>query len=431
MDMDTTVRLIVLFAVMLTLLFMKVPIFMALGGSAVIYAVVFPGSVPIAVFTQSLAQGIGKESYLAIVFYLLMGEVMSCGGISRRLVELGEAAIGWVHGSLSHINVLASVVFAAVSGSANADTAAIGSLLIPAMKKQGYPAGYAAAVTEMSSIISSIIPPSGGLVILAVFMNTSARKMLTAGLIPGLCVGAIELVVSYVISRRRNFPRTPWAGWGNLWYHFRRNILALLLPLGTVICLLGGIGTVTEIGALSAFFAFVIAFCYKEMDLKTMVKCFINCTVLTGRVLCSVATAGVFVWIISSMGAANKIANMIANSGLSSSALLFLCIIILLFAGMLLNVNVLLTVIVPVMVPSIMAAGIDTLHFGIIAMIICQMGVNTPPVGSLIYLTASIAECPATEVIKESIPYLLALFAFLAVLVFFPQIITFLPGLLV
>ena len=425
-DMLLIIKLCILFGAMLCLLFLKVPIFMSLAGAAILYAMAFPGSVPLSVFSQSLAQGIGKETYICIIFYFLLGEVMNCGGITNRIVNLGRAAIGWIPGYLSHINVIASVIFAGVSGSANADTAAIGSLMIPMMKEEGYPAGYAAAVTEMSSVIGPIIPPSSGLVMLAVYMNCSARKLLTAGLIPGLMMGAVELAVSLVICKRRNFPRTEWGGFGIIWKEFRNNFWAILLPVLTIYCLIAGVGTVTEVGALSCLFGFFISIViYREMDFKKFLSCFMNCCTLVGRVLCSIATAGVFVYIISSMGAARKLSVMVASTGT-----LLICILILFLLGMILNVNVLLMVIVPVMVPTILAMGINPLHFGIITMLVVQLGVNTPPVGSLIYLTASIADCPASEVIRESMPYLLALFVLILIWVFCPGIVTFLPGII-
>lgn len=430
-DMLLIIKLCILFGVMLFFLFLKVPIFLSLAGASITYALIFPGSVPLSVFSQSLAQGIGKETYICIIFYFLLGEVMNCGGITTRIVDLGRAAIGWIPGYLSHINVISSVIFAGVSGSANADTAAIGSLMIPMMKEEGYPAGYAAAVTEMSSVIGPIIPPSSGLVMLAVYMNCSARKLLTAGLIPGLMMGAVELILSLIISRRRHFPKTEWEGTGKVWSEFKRNFWAILLPVVTIYCLVAGIGTVTEVGALSCAFGFFIAIViYREMNFKQFLSCFMNCCTLVGRVLCSIATAGVFVYIISSMGAARKLSAMVASSGLSATGTLLICILILFLLGMILNVNVLLMVIVPVMVPTILAMGINPLHFGIITMLVVQLGVNTPPVGSLIYLTASIADCPASEVIKESLPYLVVLVALIIVWVFCPGIITFLPNLI-
>lgn len=424
-------KLVILFGAMLFMLFLKVPIFLSLAGASIVYAVVFPGSVPLSVFTQSLAQGIGKETYICIIFYFLLGEIMNCGGITKRIVDLGRAAIGWIPGYLSHINVISSVIFAGVSGSANADTAAIGSLMIPMMKKEGYPAGYAAAVTEMSSVIGPIIPPSSGLVMLAVYMNCSARKLLTAGLLPGLMMGAVELAISLIISLRRGFPKTAWGGFRNVLKELKNNFWAILLPVATIYCLVAGVGTVTEVGALSCAFGFFISIViYKEMDFKKFLSSFMNCCTLVGRVLCSIATAGVFVYIISSMGAARKLSMMVAASGMSATGTLLACIGILFLLGMILNVNVLLMVIVPVMVPTILKMGINPLHFGIITMLVVQLGVNTPPVGSLIYLTASIADCPASEVIKESMPYLLALLVLILVWVFCPGIITFLPGLL-
>lgn len=428
-EYEVVIRIAVLFAFMLFFMFLKFPVFLSLGSASVMYLLIFPGSVPTAVYVQSLAQGVGKETFVSVMFYFLMGEIMNSGGISERLLDLLNAAIGWMRGSMSHINIIASVVFAGVSGSANADTAAIGSMMIPVMKKQGYPPGYAAAVTEVSSVIGPIIPPSSGLVILATYMNCSVRKLLCAGIIPGLMMGAVELVVSAVISHKRKFPRIAWGGWKNLWEKTKVGIWAIVLPVATILCLVLGIGTVTEVGAMSCVFAFLIAkFAYNELSLKTFWKCFMNSTVLAGRVLCSIGTAGVFVWIISSMGAATKLAKIVAGSGLSQTGVMFAVVIILFFAGMFLNVSVMTQVLVPVMIPTILGMGINPYYFGVITLLIAQMGVNTPPVGSLIYITSVIAECPSSETIKESLPYLFALLVMIVVWILCPGIITWLPA---
>lgn len=429
MATGVVIRIVVLFVTMLFFMFLKFPVFLSLASASVMYLVFFPGSVPPAVFVQSLAQGVGKETFVAVMFYFLMGEIMNSGGISERLLDLLNAAIGWMRGSMSHINILASVIFAGVSGSANADTAAIGSMMIPVMKKQGYPAGYAAAVTECSSVIGPIIPPSSGLVILATYMNCSVRKLLCAGIIPGLMMGLVELTVSFLISHRRGFPRVEWAGWKTLWEKFKVGCWAIVLPVATILCLVFGIGTVTEVGAMSCVFAFLIAkFAYNELSFKKFCSTFMNSTVLAGRVLCSIGTAGVFVWIISSMGAATKLAKLVADSGLSQTGVMFAIVVILFFAGMFLNVSVMIQVLIPVMIPTVLGMGINPFYFGIIALLIAQLGVNTPPVGSLIYITSSIAECPSTETIKESIPYLVALVLMIIVWILCPSIITWFPS---
>ena len=431
METEMIVQLVLLFALMFLLMFARIPIFMALVGSVVLFAFIYPGLIPLPVFTQSLAQGIGSETFLALVFYFLMGEVMNRGGIGDSLFGFLDSAIGWIRGGMSHANILESVIFAGVSGSANADAAAMGSIMIPAMKKQGYPAGYAAAITEVTCVFGPIIPPSGGLVMLAVYMNCSARSMLVAGLIPGLTMCISMLALSYAISVKRHFPRTPWQGWKNLGAEFKKSFWALALPAGTIICLMAGIGTVTEVGALSAFFALVISkFAYRHLSFKEMAGCFINATVMSARVLCSIATAGVFTWLISYLGVSGAVADMISNASTSPQLVLILCVIILFIAGGPLSVNVLLTVFIPVMIPTVLAMGIDPFHFGIVAMLVCQLGSVTPPVGNLIYMTSAIAECSTSETNREALPYLILLLLLIIVWIFVPQICTFLPNLL-
>lgn len=424
------VQLIVLFALMFFFLFLRVPVFMCLLLASLGYSVIFPGAVPEAVFTQSIVSNISNVNFTAILFYFLLGEIMNSGGLTDRLIKLCKACIGQFRGSLGHINILTSVVFACVSGSAMADTASVGGMMIPAMKKEGYPAGYAAAITETSSIIGPIIPPSTGLVMMGIFMGCSIRRLFLGGILPGLLLAAVLLAVSIVVSERRNFPKETWGGWRNVLLCLREGIGAFVLPAVIMVCFVAGIGTVVEIGAVSCVLAVLLACAYREMSWKTLGRILMNTTIITGKVLCVLAGAGTFVWIVASMGVADWVAAQALALGSSQTGVMAFSIFILFIVGMVLDVGVIQMVLVPVLCPVILAVGIDPIYFSVVCMLVCQLGLCTPPVGSLLYMSAGIAQCSAWEVIKESLPFMAAILLIIVILIAFPGIITSLPTLL-
>lgn len=428
MSSMTVIQLCVLLGVMLILMLLRFPVFLSMILSSAIFMLIYPGSMPVAVIGQGIVSGINNVSFAAIAFYFMLGEIMNSTGLSERLVTFLDSIVGHIRGSLSHINIISSMVFAGVSGSSVADTASIGALMIPMMKKQGYPAGYAAAVTECSSIIGPIIPPSGTFIIMAIYFNCSVRKMFIGGMIPGLLLGLVELVISFVISKRRNFPKTDWRGWGYVAKCFKEGFAAFLLPLLVMICLLASIGTVVEIGAFSCMIALILARVYERITLKDIFKMLIRAAASTATITILLSVAGVFNWLIASLGVSNWIASQLKLLGTSTFVVVGFCMVVLFFLGMILDNLVLQTVIVPVMAPTILALGIDPIWFGVIATLVIMIGLNTPPVGGLIYMTSSIAKCPSSEVIKESIPFVVGNIILVAILLAVPQIVSYLPS---
>ncbi len=430
MTIDLVLKLAVIFGVLFLAMFLRFPFFLSCFIAAGAYAVIWPGSMPVFVFGQTFVQGLSNQTYAAVIFYFLLGAILNAGGLGDRMVRFGNACIGHLKGSLSHINIIVSVIFAGVSGSAAADTASIGNLMIPMMKKQGYDAPYSAAVTQMSSIIGPIIPPSTTFVLIASMMDLSVRKLFLCGLVPGIGMGLVELGYSVYISHKRGYPSVPFGGWKNIWVEFKTNFWALLLPVGIVICLTVGIGTVTEIGAVSCVLAFLIAsLVYKEMDLKGLAKALYT----TGRQICTVlsmlAAAQVFIWIIGTLRISGKLAAFMAGTGLSGTAMFLLALLIIFILGMILETNIITLVFLPVLATPLVAAGVDPYVFAVAAAIVTAVGLNTPPVGALLYLTAKIADTDAMKVAKESIPFILVLLLFVVLIVFFPAIVTFYPNL--
>lgn len=430
--MTTTIvlKLVVLFGVLFLAMALRFPFFLACFAAAGAYAVVFPGSMPPFVFAQTFVNGLSNQTFAAIIFYFFLGAILNCGGLGDRMVRFGNACIGHLKGGLSHINIVASVIFAGVSGSAVADTASVGNLMIPMMKKQGYDAPYSAAVTQMSSIIGPIIPPSTTFVMLASMMDLSVRKLFLCGLVPGIFMGLVELLYSFYISHKRNYPSIPFGGWKNIWTSFKENFWALILPVAIIYCLTAGIGTVTEIGAVSCVFALIIAiFIYKEMDLAKFKKAIYD----TARQICTtlamLAGATVFVWIIGTMNFSTKLAATLAASGLSPTALFILVVLLIFVLGMVLETSVITLVFMPVLATTLVGVGIDPYVFAVVGAIITAVGLNTPPVGGLLYLTARIADTSPLKVFRESLPFIIGLILLCFLMILFPQIVTLYPSL--
>ncbi|MCP5370831.1 MAG: TRAP transporter large permease [Hyphomicrobiales bacterium] len=422
-------ELSVMFGTMLAVLAMGAPVFLAMAAATAAYTIAFWPKVPALVIGQGFVQGLDSYSYAAILFFFLAGEIMNTGGISDRLLRLAQACVGHVRGGLSHINVLVSMVFAGVSGSAVADAAGIGSILIPAMKRAGYSGAYAAAVTAASATIGPVIPPSIPLVVYGLFAMTSVGKLFVAGVVPGLLMGVFLLVVSFWISHRRGYPARPWGGWRELAAATGSALTALLMPVIVVVGLVGGVATVTEVGALACLYAVLVStLVYRELTVAGLWSAVRRAAVNACAVLVVISVAGLFVWIVGNMGVARALAAGIGDLSADPVVVLALFSVVLLVAGLVLEPVTILVVLVPLMVPAVAAAGIDLVQFGVIAVLATLIGLITPPVGFLIFLTAVQAGASALSVVRELAPFLLALVLLLAALVVFPPLTLWLPS---
>lgn len=423
-------ELALLFGVMLGVLLLGMPIFFAIGLAGAVYALVFAPKVPLMIIGQRFVNGLDSYDFAAIPFFFLAGEIMNQGGISRRLLRFARAMIGHIRGGLSHVNVMASMVFAGVSGSAAADASAIGSVMIPAMKQENYPPAYAASVTAASATIGPMIPPSIPLVVYALFAKQSVGQMFVAALLPGLAMGLVLLAASVWISRRRGYPSRPWQGWGELVRAGGSSLLALALPVIVVVGLVGGAATTTEIGAIAAAYAILVTtLAYRELSLAALWAAICNAAIDSCRVLIIIAVAGIFTYIVANMGLARSLAQIATAASSDPAIVLAAIMLILLVLGTVLEPVTLLVVIVPILVPTAHAVGIDPIQLGIVAVLATLVGLITPPVGFLIYLTAAQAQVRAGPVIRELSPFVLVLILLLVALVFIPGLSLWLPRL--
>jgi len=322
---------------------------------------------------------------------------------------------------LSHVNILTSMVFAGVSGSAVADAAAVGSVLVPAMKKDGYPPAYAAAVTSISATIGPIIPPSIPLVIFGLFAGVSVGDLFLAGILPGLLMGLFLLTASFIISYRRGYPATGWLGWRALFHSTISAAAALLLPVVVVVGLVGGIATTTEIGAIACVYAALVSVgLYRDLSLVQLWSAVCDAALDSCKVLVIISVAGAFTYIIASMGLANALAAAIGTVSRDPVVVLAIIAVVLILLGTILEPVTLLIVIIPVFLPAAQAVGIDMVQMGVVVVLATLIGLVTPPVGVLLYLTAAQAGASPTDVVKESAWFLVALLGVLALLIVWP-----------
>jgi tripartite ATP-independent transporter DctM subunit len=422
-------QVVVLLGGMVVLMLTGLPVFFGMVLSVFVYWALFPGVLPGFVIGQSFVQGIDSYSFAAIPFFFLAGEIMNAGGLSLRLLRLAQALVGHVRGGLSHVNILANMVMAGVSGSAAADASAIGSVLAPAMKREGYGAAYAAAVTASASTIGPMIPPSIPLVIYGLISGASIGKLFLAGVVPGLLMGVFLLVASAIISSRRRYPKSAWGGWARVGKSLLESVAALIMPVLVVFGLVGGIATTSEIGAFAVAYAVVVRmFVYRELTWAALWQVVCKAARDASVVLIIASVAGAFTWIIANLGVGRVLAAAIGGLTTDPRAVLLIICVVLLIAGTVLEPVTTLLVLIPLFIPLCARVGIDLVHFGVVTVLATLIGMCTPPVGFLIYLTAAQAQADIVDVTRELLPFILALVLLLIALALVPGLALWLPA---
>ena len=421
-------QLVLLLIPMLILMFLGVPIFMAMCLSC--FAFVLLLDLPSIVLAKSFVTGLKSYDFLALPFYFLAGELMSGGGISERMVKACQSVIGHIRGGLSHVNIAASMIFSGVSGSSVADASAIGSVLIPAMKKDGFPGEYTAAVTAASAVIGPVIPPSIPLVVYGLIAHVSIGKLFLAGATPGVLMGLYLLIVSYVISRKRNYPANARSSFRDMLITGIRALPALIMPAIILGGILTGIVTPTEAGVLAVVYGLIVGlFIHKELDLYEIPRIFGNTMVSAATILIIIATTGMFIWIIANMGLGEALVELFASFSVNKFVLLSILNIFFLIWGCVLDPITAMVIVVPILIPIVQQAGIDLVHFGLVIVLNLMLGAITPPVGILLFLCSSMADAKIGRVIKEILPFLFALIVVLAMCTYIPTVVMWLPDL--
>ncbi|MEZ5652812.1 MAG: TRAP transporter large permease [Burkholderiaceae bacterium] len=414
--------LVLIVSVYLAGLALGLPVFFVVAAIMVVYAIAFPVMPPVVV-GQLLTQGLDRGALVAVPAFMLAGALMNAGGMTDRLVRVALALTGPFRGGLAHANIGASILFGGISGSAAADVAAVGSVMVPAMAREGYPPAYAAAVTASSATIGLLIPPSLSMVFFGLFNNAPVDALFVAGVVPGLLMGVYLLVVSAMIARRRGYPSTPFTGWRELAAGLRQSVLALLMPVAVIVAMSKGLATVNEVASLSAVYALLVSmFVYRTLSLRELWPVVRQAAIDSARLLSILAAAGGIPWILANLGASEAMSESIAAIGLSQTALLGLVALLLVLIGTMVGPGVQILLIAPAISPVMVGAGIDIVHFGVVCVLASAIGLVTPPVGFLLFLTSTQARVGVLAVVRESLPFTAALLALLASLVAFPSL---------
>jgi len=404
-------------------------VFAILLASALTLMVYRPG-IPLEVVAQLFLSGLDTFLLLAVAFFFLAGELMNRGGVTRRMIDFASACVGHIRGGLGHVNVVSSIFFSGISGSAVADTAAVGSVLIPAMERVGFSRGFAAAITQTSSVIGPIIPPSIPMIVYAVLAQQSVGEMFLAGIVPGLVVGLCLMVVVYMIARRRGYPAGTWPGLAAIARTGLSALVALLTPIIILGGILGGVMTATEAGAVAVAYAFLVGrFWFRELSWTDCGAALVAAAKGTSTVLVIVGASSVFAWIVADLKISTLASELIF--GVSHDPFVALCLVMVftLLIGLFMDPLAGLVIIVPVFLPTMQEIGVDPIQFGVLVVLNLMIGLTTPPVGYLIYLSAYIARERPEVVIRESLPFLAALIAALLICIVFPAVVLTLPQL--
>jgi len=420
------ILLISLFAYLLV----GTPLAFTLGISSLL-ALIKEGTVPLSVVTQRMFVAVDSFALLAIPLFILAGELMNTGGIMHRLVNFADKLVGHIVGGLAHVVIVTNMIMAGISGSAAADAAATGSLLIPSMIKRGYDKSFAGAISAAASTIGPIIPPSIPMVVYGSIANVSIGKLFLGGFIPGVIMGLFLMVVSYFISKKRGYPREERASFRDILKSFIDSFWALVMPLIILGGILGGVFTATEAAAVAVVYAYIIGtFVYREIKPNDLPRIFMNSAVSTATVMLIIATANVLGWVLSYERIPEAITNLFLSISSQQWVILLLINIVLLILGCFMNPTAIIIVMIPFFMPLIHRLGINPIHFGLIVAINTAIGQLTPPVGVCMFISCGIAKITMAEFTRECLIFILALVVVLLLVTYIPSLVLLLPNLL-
>jgi C4-dicarboxylate transporter DctM subunit len=418
----------VFFGLLFLFFLMRVPIAFAMGSAAAV-AMYFFFDISLTAAVQRMFTSNDSFPLLAVPFFMLAGALMESGGISRRLVNFANALVGFIYGGLAHVTVVASMFFAGISGAAAADTAAVGTLMIPEMQKRGYDSGFASAIQASSGSIGVIIPPSIPMVIYGVMSSTSIGALFLGGIGAGLLVGLSLMAVAYVISKREGYlPETKFAV-SEVGRTFKEALWALGMPIIIVGGIMSGIFTATESAVIATDYALIVGFfIYKELSLKGLPAIFIKAAVTSSLVMFIIANASIFGWVLAFEEVPQTITTAVLSITTHPVILLIIINILLLVIGMFIETASALIIFVPLLLPLIPHLHIDPIQFGVLVVLNLAIGMLTPPMGICLIVACSIAETTMERVSRAILPFIAIMILDLFVVTFVPFITTWLPG---
>ena len=418
---------LVIFGLLAVLMLTGMPISISLGLTVLTFLFTMT-EVPLESVALKLFTGIEKFEIMAIPFFILAGNFLTHGGVAKRMINFATSMVGHWYGGLGLAGVVACALFAAVSGSSPATVVAIGSILLPAMVKAGFPNKFGAGVIATSGALGILIPPSIVMVMYSVATNTSVGALFMAGVIPGIALAATLGGVTWYRAKKFNYPRQPKATWGERWVSFRASAWGLLLIVVVMGGIYSGIFTPTEAAAMSAVYAFIVAvFIYKDMSLKDVPKVLLNSANMSAMLLYIITNAVLFSFIMTNENIPQALADWMLGNGLGMITFLLAVNIILLLAGNFMEPSSIVLIFAPILFPVAVKLGIDPVHFGIIMVVNMEVGMCHPPVGLNLYVASGITKMGITELTVAVWPWLLSMLGFLMVVTYWPAMSTWLP----
>ena len=420
---------LILLGSFLVMIFLRFPIAYSVGISTALCLLSMGKSLTI--LPMQMVKGVWSFSLMAVPFFITMGVLMGTGGISDKLIALANALVGWMRGGLAMVNIVASYFFGGISGSASADTASLGSILIPMMVDEGYDADFSTAVTITSSCEGLLVPPSHNMVIYATTAGSvSVGALFMAGYLPGALLAVALMVGSYIISVKRNYPKGKPFSIKNFARQIGKSIWALLAVLIVVVGVVGGVFTATESAAIAVLYSLIVSvYIYKGLDWKGVWKCLEQCIDTLAIVLILISLSGAFGYCLTTLHVPAKAAGLITSISSNPVVVILLLNVILLLLGMIMDMAPIILIATPILLPVATSIGISPIQFGIMVVLNCGIGLLTPPVGAVLFIGSAVAKRPMEKIVKATLPFYLCMLITLLLLTFIPQISLWLPSL--
>ncbi len=409
-----------------------VPIGYVLGIAGVAGLVQIGGDNFLGMAAKRFFEGLNLFTFMAMPFFILAGEIMNRSGITTRLIEFAESLVGYLRGGLAHSNMVASVLFAGMTGAAVSDAAAFGNTLVPAMVKKGYSRPFACAVTAAGSIIGPTIPPSNLMVIYGSLMGVSIAGLFAAGILPGILIALICMAVIAALGRRLGLPKSEdGPSLRRIMAAFRSSFLAILMPVIILGGILSGIVTPTEAAAIAVFYALVVGgLIYRALSMDDIVEMLVRTAQITGIVFLIIASASILGWWMTFMQIPQAIAAWFLSMSDNPNVIIGLILVLLLLVGMFMDINAALIILAPVLAPLTLAIGMHPVQAGIMIVLALNISLMTPPVGACLFVLSSVTGERIERISKALIPFLIAEVAILFVVAFWPDLTMFIPRLL-
>jgi tripartite ATP-independent transporter DctM subunit len=421
-----------MFSALILLLIIGVPVAISMISASVVVLGFMRGweDIPFSMIAQRTLYGVNNFTLLAIPAFLLIGKLMNAAGISDRVFDVARTLVGHMKGGLGHVNVVASMIFAGMSGSAVADAGGLGALEIKAMVDDGYPLGFSAAVTASSATIGPIIPPSIPAVIYGALANASIAGIFLGSIIPGLLMGGSLMVLIAILSHRRNYPTKEKAKFREIYMSVIHGFLPMLTPLIIIFGILSGIFTPTEASVVALFYCIFIAFfVYKAITLRQFFQILKETALDTAVLLFIIGGSALYSWVLARYQVTDTISSYLSENISSTIVLLILVNLFILLIGCFIDSVPALFLLTPILVPLVVKFGVDPIHFGVIMIFNLMLGLITPPIGTVLFTIQKVTNISFSSLVKEVAPFYVPLFIVLGIITYFPSVVMLLPNL--